>query len=295
MQEARIRLEEDRDLTAASPDAAKCAEALRLWSDDWQIKVEAALAGDSASLAAFRRPVDTSQMHYVESPAYVLRVKLQRLSPYLTLGETSAERTKADPTLDLDKPIRAPELPPEPPVWVAAPIPLSPIGEAAQANLSELLGMPAPEKENVPRGPMTPTAMLHALRDHRGDDARNFKVELDEAIEDGKAIADRLRALDLPLDQPQPFTTERAEAADDARVWCLMADELKAYWIGQVVPSPGGSGGIFGILSGMGIRGQTTWEEFQERTPVPSPQWRRDWVRRVEFRLEDLRPRQKQW
>jgi hypothetical protein len=92
MHEARVRLEAERDLTQQSPEAKGRSAALRLWGDDWQIRMEAALAGDPLSRAAFARPVDTSQMHFVESPAHVIRTRLQRLTSYLTPGEGTAER-----------------------------------------------------------------------------------------------------------------------------------------------------------------------------------------------------------
>lgn len=81
--EAADRLAADSDIRAGLPNAEERSRALRLWIDRWEQDVEASLVGDDATLSSFRRTVDTSQMHFVESPLHVLRTKLQRLKPYV--------------------------------------------------------------------------------------------------------------------------------------------------------------------------------------------------------------------
>ncbi len=81
--EAADRLAADSDIKAGLPNAEERSRELRLWIDRWEQDVEAGLVGDDATLTSFRRPVDTSQMHYVESPLHVLRTRLQRLQPYV--------------------------------------------------------------------------------------------------------------------------------------------------------------------------------------------------------------------
>jgi hypothetical protein len=81
--DALDRLSADRDIKAGRPNGEARSMALRLWIDRWELAVEAVLLGDDATLADFRRPVDTSGMHYIERPLHTLRTKLQRLRPYV--------------------------------------------------------------------------------------------------------------------------------------------------------------------------------------------------------------------
>jgi hypothetical protein len=81
---AWAKLGESRGLSPSTPNADSLSRALRRWSNRWEIDVERALIGDVATLTAFRHNVDTSQMHYVESPALVLETKLRLLDSYLS-------------------------------------------------------------------------------------------------------------------------------------------------------------------------------------------------------------------
>jgi hypothetical protein len=76
-------LMENRDLSPSVINADARSKAVRRWSHTWEVDVERALASDAAKLADFRHPVDTSQMHYVDSPGFVLWTKLRLLDVYL--------------------------------------------------------------------------------------------------------------------------------------------------------------------------------------------------------------------
>lgn len=89
--EAWERLMQDRDLAPKAEGAEPRHRALRLWLDGWEIRMEDALAGDDETLSAFVRPVDTGQMHYIETPAHVLRTKLQRLQQYIDGSSLAVE------------------------------------------------------------------------------------------------------------------------------------------------------------------------------------------------------------
>jgi hypothetical protein len=75
-----------RDLVPTSANAEARHRTLRLWNDQWMIDVERALTGDDATLAEFRREVDTRQMHYIVHPSFALLTRLRRLRDYLPPG-----------------------------------------------------------------------------------------------------------------------------------------------------------------------------------------------------------------
>lgn len=112
---AKERLAEERGLDKMATNADARSQALRLWLDQWDIDVDNALTGDDATLTSFRRPVDTSQMHYIESPLHVLRTKLQRLRPYTSARQIVAADVfeHMDQKDESPRPAPKPAVPPE--------------------------------------------------------------------------------------------------------------------------------------------------------------------------------------
>lgn len=81
--EAWAALTNNRDLSPSSPNADARSARLGRWAHLWAIKVERALAPDDAALAAIRHDVNTQQMHYVMTPAFILWTRLRSLDSYL--------------------------------------------------------------------------------------------------------------------------------------------------------------------------------------------------------------------
>jgi hypothetical protein len=77
--EASARLTANARIDPRDIEAEDRSETLRLWMDDWEARVEAALAVDPSALAHFKRDVDLSGLHYVVRPARRLAIKLERL------------------------------------------------------------------------------------------------------------------------------------------------------------------------------------------------------------------------
>lgn len=77
------RLRADRDIRAGQPGAEARSKALRLWTDDWEARVESALRADRTASNLFQRDVTTKGMHWIEVPVHHLEGKLERLRGFL--------------------------------------------------------------------------------------------------------------------------------------------------------------------------------------------------------------------
>lgn len=94
-QEGHKQIEANADLRAGVPNAEARSNAFRLWMERWEPKVEAALGADSATLALFKRDVDTAGMHWIDRPVHRLTVKLDRLQTYVG-GSLTADAQKVE-------------------------------------------------------------------------------------------------------------------------------------------------------------------------------------------------------
>jgi len=92
----RERLAQEAELKAVAEDAETRATALRLYTDEWRLSVELALASDQGALEDFRRTVDTQQMHYIDAAPHTLRVLLERLRRIIGEPAASSARPTAE-------------------------------------------------------------------------------------------------------------------------------------------------------------------------------------------------------
>jgi hypothetical protein len=77
------RLRADRDIRAGQPRAEVRSKELRLWTDEWEARVESALQADTTALNLFQRGVTTKGLHWIEVPVHHLNGKLERLRGFL--------------------------------------------------------------------------------------------------------------------------------------------------------------------------------------------------------------------
>lgn len=105
------------------------------------------------------------------------------------------------------------------------------------------------------------------------EDTRDAHQEIRDLITDGNGYAERLRGLDLEVDDPEPTEGDVAQLLADAAEWVETARDVDAYWFPPA--------GLLGSnLVGDALR--------MVNIPVRQPIWRQQAVRAVEGQLAVL-------